>query len=43
MVTPMSPSSFEFLHPDNWIVSVFVAGQVGWNAHAEFESNDFIA
>jgi len=22
---------------------VFVAGQVGWNAHAEFESDDFVA
>jgi enamine deaminase RidA (YjgF/YER057c/UK114 family) len=56
MVTPMSTSSFEFLHPDNWIASkgytngiaaegrqVFVAGQVGWNARAEFESDDFVA
>src|SRR5450755_561321 len=55
MVTPMSTSSFEFLHPDNWIASkgytngiaaegrqVFVAGQVGWNARAEFESDDFV-
>ena len=52
----MSTSSFEFLHPDNWISSkgytngvavdgrqVFVAGQVGWNAYAEFESDDFVA
>ena len=52
----MSTSSFEFLHPDNWIASkgytngiaaegrqVFVAGQVGWNARAEFESDDFVA
>jgi enamine deaminase RidA (YjgF/YER057c/UK114 family) len=56
MVTPMSTSSFEFLHPDNWVASkgytngvaaegrqVFVAGQVGWNADAEFESDDFVA
>jgi enamine deaminase RidA (YjgF/YER057c/UK114 family) len=56
MVTPMSASSFEFLHPDNWVASkgytngvaaegrqVFVAGQVGWNAYAEFESDDFVA
>ena len=52
----MSTSSFEFLHPDNWVASkgytngvaaegrqVFVAGQVGWNAYAEFESDDFVA
>ena len=52
----MSTSSFEFLHPDNWVASkgytngvaaegrqVFVAGQVGWNASAEFESDDFVA
>ena len=52
----MSTSSFEFLHPDNWVASkgytngiaaegrqVFVAGQVGWNAHSEFESDDFVA
>jgi len=52
----MSTSSFEFLHPDNWVASkgytngvaaegrqVFVAGQVGWNADAEFESDDFVA
>jgi Putative translation initiation inhibitor, yjgF family len=56
MVTLMSTSSFEFLHPDNWVASkgytngiaaegrqVFVAGQVGWNAYAEFESDDFVA
>jgi enamine deaminase RidA (YjgF/YER057c/UK114 family) len=56
MVTPMSTSSFEFLHPDNWVASkgytngiaaegrqVFVAGQVGWNTYAEFESDDFVA
>ena len=56
MVTPMSTSSFEFLHPDNWVASkgytngvaaegrqIFVAGQVGWNAYAEFESDDFVA
>jgi enamine deaminase RidA (YjgF/YER057c/UK114 family) len=56
MVTPMSTSSFEFLHPDNWVASkgytngvaaegrqVFVAGQVGWNARSEFESDDFVA
>src|SRR5664279_842475 len=55
-MTPMSTSSFEFLHPDNWVASkgytngiaaegrqVFVAGQVGWNAHSEFESDDFVA
>lgn len=52
----MSTSSFEFLHPDNWVASkgytngvaaegrqVFVAGQVGWNTYAEFESDDFVA
>ena len=52
----MSTSSFEFLHPDNWVASkgytngvaaegrqIFVAGQVGWNAYAEFESDDFVA
>ena len=56
MVTFVSTSSFEFLHPDNWVASkgytngvaaegrqVFVAGQVGWNAYAEFESDDFVA
>src|SRR5450631_2381233 len=56
MVTFVSTSSFEFLHPDNWIASkgytngvaaegrqVFVAGQVGWNARSEFESDDFVA
>ena len=56
MVTLMSTSSFEFLHPDNWVASkgytngvaaegrqIFVAGQVGWNAYAEFESDDFVA
>ena len=56
MVTLVSTSSFEFLHPDNWVASkgytngvaaegrqVFVAGQVGWNAYAEFESDDFVA
>ena len=56
MVTLMNTSSFEFLHPDNWVASkgytngiaaegrqVFVAGQVGWNAYAEFESDDFVA
>ena len=56
MVTLMSTSSFEFLHPDNWVAAkgytngiaaegrqVFVAGQVGWNAYAEFESDDFVA
>lgn len=52
----MSTSSFEFLHPDNWVASkgytngvaaegrqVFVAGQVGWNTYAKFESDDFVA
>lgn len=52
----MNTSSFEFLHPDNWVASkgytngvaaegrqVFVAGQVGWNAYAEFASDDFVA
>jgi enamine deaminase RidA (YjgF/YER057c/UK114 family) len=56
MVTLMSTSSFEFLHPDNWVASkgytngvaaegrqVFVAGQVGWNDRAKFESDDFVA
>ena len=56
MVTFVSTSSFEFLHPDNWVASkgytngvaaegrqVFVAGQVGWNACAKFESDDFVA
>lgn len=50
----MSKSSFEIVQPKHWappkgyangIVAhrqVFIAGQIGWNALAQFESDDFV-